>query len=399
VVKTNNMPKAKISKTKILSKLFVGTVIISLVALLFPTQVVLAVPPTVGIVVADTALKAGETSGVTFTFSEVVAGFTNDDLTIASGTLDTVTSADGGTTWTAILTPTPNIEDATNVITINMTGVADVAGNPGVGTTNSNNYAIDTLRPTVGIVLSDYDIKIGDTATVTFTFSEAPTGFTTADVTVGNGAITDPVGGPLIYTATYTPTADTKDTTNVITVGTNWTDAAGNAPAAVANSANYEVDTSAPTGGAVIISAAPTAPAEKPAEKKAEEVVKVVKPITQMTIAELKTEIVRITALIAQLQVELAKLIGAPVLTLDVNLKYNGSGDDVKLLQTWLAKDPKIYPKALVTGWFGPLTKAAVIRFQEKYADEGLAPWGITKGTGFVGSTTREKLNALYSGK
>ena len=155
--------------------------------------------------------------------------------------------------------------------------------------------------------------------------------------------------------------------------------------------------TSAAAGGAVIF---PTAPAEQPAEKKVEVVEKVVeKPIAQMTIAELKTEIVRITALITQLQVELAKLIGAPVLTLDVNLKYNDSGDDVKLLQTWLAKDSEVYPEGLVTGWFGPLTKKAVIRFQEKYADEVLTPWGIIEGTGFVGSTTRDKLDALYSGK
>ncbi|MFH1620539.1 MAG: FG-GAP-like repeat-containing protein, partial [Patescibacteria group bacterium] len=35
----------------------------------------------------------------------------------------------------------------------------------------------------------------------------------------------------------------------------------------------------------------------------------------------------------------------------------------------------------------------AVIRFQEKYADEILTPWGISKGTGWVYTTTLKKIN------
>ncbi|HNG61139.1 MAG TPA: DUF4347 domain-containing protein, partial [Cellvibrionaceae bacterium] len=57
--------------------------------------------PTATIVVADTALKIGDTSLVTFTFNEAVSGFTNADLTIANGTLSSVSSSDGGITWTA----------------------------------------------------------------------------------------------------------------------------------------------------------------------------------------------------------------------------------------------------------------------------------------------------------
>ena len=109
-------------------------------------------PPTVGIVVADSALKAGETSLVTFTFSEPVTGFENSDITIANGALTNVSSSDGGTVWTATLTPLADTEVANNLITVNKTGVADSVGNLGVGETDSNNYAIDTLRPAAPVI-------------------------------------------------------------------------------------------------------------------------------------------------------------------------------------------------------------------------------------------------------
>src|SRR5690606_14641236 len=61
--------------------------------------------PTATIVVSDTQLRVGETSSVTFTFSEAVTGFTTADLTVANGTLSGLSSSDGGVTWTATLTP------------------------------------------------------------------------------------------------------------------------------------------------------------------------------------------------------------------------------------------------------------------------------------------------------
>ncbi|MDA8740995.1 Ig-like domain-containing protein, partial [Rhodobacteraceae bacterium] len=106
----------------------------------------------------------------------------------------------------------------------------------------------DTIPPTVSIAMSDQDIKAGDTSTVTFSFSEAPTGFTAEDVIVANGALSDftVTSDAKVYTATYTPTADVEDATNVISVGTDWTDAAENAPAATTDSSNYAVDTRNP---------------------------------------------------------------------------------------------------------------------------------------------------------
>ncbi|EPN68714.1 Pyrrolo-quinoline quinone, partial [Pseudomonas syringae pv. actinidiae ICMP 19096] len=74
--------------------------------------------PSATIVMADTALSAGETSLVTVTFSQAVSGFSNADLSVANGTLTAVSSSDGGITWTATFTPDANVTDASNLITL-----------------------------------------------------------------------------------------------------------------------------------------------------------------------------------------------------------------------------------------------------------------------------------------
>ncbi|PWE42154.1 glycosyl hydrolase [Pseudomonas prosekii] len=213
------------------------------------------VRPTATIVLADTALKIGDTSLVTITFSEAVSGFTNADLTIANGTLTAVSSADGGITWTATFTPTTSITDATNLITLDNTGVADLAGNAGSGTTDSGNYAIDTQRPTATIVLADPTLSVGETSLVTITFSEAVSGFTNADLAIANGTLTavSSADGGITWTAIFTPTAGVKDTTNIITLAnTGIADLAGNAGSGTTNSGNYTIDTVAPTATIVV---------------------------------------------------------------------------------------------------------------------------------------------------
>ncbi|WP_147475834.1 Ig-like domain-containing protein, partial [Pseudomonas syringae] len=73
--------------------------------------------------------------------------------------------------------------------TLDNTGVTDAAGNTGAGITNSNNYAIDTQRPTASILVADASLTAGETSLVTITFSEAVSGFTNADLTVPNGTL------------------------------------------------------------------------------------------------------------------------------------------------------------------------------------------------------------------
>ena len=167
-----------------------------------------AVAPTATIVVADDALRAGETSLVTITFSEAVSGLTNADLTIANGTLTAVSSSDGGITWTATFTPIGDITDTSNLITLDNTGVADAAGNTGMGTTDSNNYAIDTLRPTATIVVADDALTVGRDLAGDDHLQRGGDGFTNADLTIANGTLTAVSSGDGGITWTATLHAD-----------------------------------------------------------------------------------------------------------------------------------------------------------------------------------------------
>ncbi|NAS92739.1 flagellar hook-length control protein FliK, partial [Pseudomonas syringae pv. actinidiae] len=215
--------------------------------------------PTATIVVADSALAVGETSLVTITFSEAVSGFTNADLNIANGTLSAVSSSDGGVTWTATLTPTAGITDSSNLIALNNAGVTDAAGNAGNGLTFSNNYAIDSARPTASIVVADSALSVGETSLVTITFSEAVSGFNNSDLSVPNGtlsAVSSGDGG-ITWTATFTPGANVADTTNLISLNNaGVADLAGNAGAGVTNSGNFTIDTVRPTATVVVADSA-----------------------------------------------------------------------------------------------------------------------------------------------
>ncbi len=83
--------------------------------------------------------------------------------------------------------------------------------------------------------------------------------------------------------------------------------------------------------------------------------------------------------------------------TFNTNLKIDDSGPEISSLARVLQKE-NIY---IDQGEGLPVTfnekvSSAVITFQEKYASEILAPYGLPRGTGYVGKFTRAKLNKLY---
>ena len=206
-------------------------------------QVIDMKAPTATIGMNDTALKAGDTSTVTITFSEEVKDFTNADVTAPNGTLGAFTTADNKI-WTATFTPSVNMDNTNNAITLADTYTDS---NLNVGTIAVGNYTVDTKAPTATITMSDSALKAGETSTVTVTFSEAVSGFSNADVTALNGTLTAFTSNDNItWTATFTPSVTMESTTNAITLANTYTDIAGNGGTS-ATSSNYSVDTSGPT--------------------------------------------------------------------------------------------------------------------------------------------------------
>ncbi|PUE22800.1 Ig-like domain-containing protein, partial [Limnohabitans sp. Jir72] len=196
---------------------------------------------------AITSLTAGQSAKVTITFSEAVKDFSNADVTAPSGTLSTLASTDGGTTWTATFTPSANVEVAANSISVNPGAYSDLASNAG-SAASSATYAVDTQGPTASISISDNALTAGETAQVTISFSEKVTGFDNSDVAVENGTLSTlaTTDGGKTWTGTFTPTAGTADASNLMSVANSYTDVAGNQGASTA-SGNYAIDLKAPT--------------------------------------------------------------------------------------------------------------------------------------------------------
>ncbi|MGO4527213.1 Ig-like domain-containing protein [Microvirga sp. 2MCAF35] len=210
-------------------------------SLTFDTAAPTATPVSV-VFSADTGASA--TDLVTKTAAQTISGTLSADLqagdtvfvSLNNGATWTAAQADGARTWT-LAGQTLTGSDTLIV------KVTDLGGNDSV--VLSRSYALDSVPPTVAIALSSTHLAAGQSAVVTFTFSEAPVGFSVADVTVQNATLSNlAVSGtdPRVYTATLTPNGNQASSHNLITVGTGWSAAAGNVPVAGTASLPYSID-------------------------------------------------------------------------------------------------------------------------------------------------------------
>ncbi|QOZ37283.1 hypothetical protein XH92_41830 [Bradyrhizobium sp. CCBAU 53421] len=218
--------------------------------------------PTVSVTLNPDAVLAGDLSVATFTFSEAVSGFTLAATTVHGGALSNLVhvglNSSGHDVYTA--TFTPDVSDTeTGSVKVNTSGYSDLAGNAGAAS-NTATIGGDTLAPTVSIAADRNALLAGQTALVTFTFSEQIASFALADVTVHGGALGHLVhvgvnaSGQDVYTATFTPDESNAEAGSVQVSVWSYTDVAGNAGAA-SNTISFTGDTKAPT---VSVAASPS---------------------------------------------------------------------------------------------------------------------------------------------
>ncbi|MBI5645130.1 hypothetical protein HY970_03460 [Candidatus Kaiserbacteria bacterium] len=124
-------------------------------------------------------------------------------------------------------------------------------------------------------------------------------------------------------------------------------------------------------------------------------------PAKADVISDLQAQIQALLAQIAALQGG-SSTPSAACFTFTQNLKQGSTGGEVMQVQKFLNSmaDTRVAASGAgspgnETSTFGPATKAAVVKFQEKYAADILTPVGLSRGTGNWLASTRAKANAL----
>ena len=124
-------------------------------------------------------------------------------------------------------------------------------------------------------------------------------------------------------------------------------------------------------------------------------------PAKAQTIADLQAQIQALLAQLTALQGG-STAPSASCTTFTRNHSQGDSGGEVMAIQKFLNSmaDTQLATSGAgspgnETSYFGSITKAGVVKFQNKYAADVLAPVGLSAGTGYWGPSSRAKANAL----
>lgn len=105
------------------------------------------------------------------------------------------------------------------------------------------------------------------------------------------------------------------------------------------------------------------------------------------SIAQMMETLKTLMERVRELQEQLAQIRGEVRDILSDGIREGVASDEVRDIQELLATDPSIYPEGYTTGYFGPLTREAIKRFQKRYGLEE---------TGEIDDETKELLEEYF---
>ena len=211
------------------------------------TLVQLLAPGSVGVTIDSSTLNlANNTATVTFTFGSAPTAFILADLNAVGGALSNLHAVNGfaGLVYAATFTAAASTDINNASVSVIAGSYHDAAGHSGLAGSTPD-FTVDTVAPTVGVTIDNPSLNLAhNTATVTFAFSEAPTGFTLADTTATGGALSNLVQVDATdYTATFTAAAATNITNADVSVTAgSWQEDNGN-PGLGGSTPDFSVDT------------------------------------------------------------------------------------------------------------------------------------------------------------
>ena len=150
---------------------------------------------------------------VTIKASETITGFTASDITISPTGAATATLTGSGTAWTARVTHT-GVRDEAVTFSISASAVTDTAGNANTASA-SGTVTIDTQPPTLTSVEVPTDVQPG-AFDVTFTFSEAVSGFEITDIDYSQSTAVVAVDDTAVVAVDDTDVAADADLTEIV---------------------------------------------------------------------------------------------------------------------------------------------------------------------------------------
>jgi hypothetical protein len=170
----------------------------------------------------------------TFRFDEPVTGFTATDVVVTGGTKGALVALPDGLGYTIAVTPNAGVPAGQITVDLAAGAVTDAAGNANTAATRAT-QSYDTAPPVLTIT-DDAPGVVNRPTTFTFTFNEAVTDFSDADIVVAGGSRGGLTAAPdgRSFTMVVTPSAGTGVGEITIDVPAGAvSDAAGNASAAV----------------------------------------------------------------------------------------------------------------------------------------------------------------------